>query len=45
MVKLTRVARGYYTVLLGFEDALLHRNTPNPRDLKTGRKPRTVATF
>jgi hypothetical protein len=45
MVKLTRVARGYYTVLLGFEGALLHRHTPNSRDLKTGRKPRTVATF
>ena len=31
--------------LLGFESAFLHRHTPNPKDLKTGRKPRTVAIF
>jgi hypothetical protein len=31
--------------LLGFEGAFLHRHTPNPKDLKTRRKPRTVATF
>src|SRR5690348_14763859 len=30
---------------VGFEGTLLHRHTPNPRDLKIGRKPRTAATF